>query len=203
MKLYARPASPFARKVRVLIIETGLTDEIEIIMLKSIEEARERVPEHNPLGKVPALELDNGESVIDSRVISEYLDSLHSGASLFPAGGWERWHALRLQSMGDGIGDAAVLMGAEGMRPEAQRSSDAIARQWGKITKTTGLLEDHMDWLRGGLNIGQIAVATGLGYADFRLDDFEWRDGRPKLAAWIGEFNERASMKETFFERPG
>ena len=64
------------------------------------------------------------------------------------------------------------------------------------------IFNDNMDWLDGPLNIGQIAVATSLGYADFRLDDYQWRDERPNLEAWFAEFNERASMQETFFARP-
>ena len=71
-----------------------------------------------------------------------------------------------------------------------------------KITRTTGLLNDNMDWLDGPLNIGQIAVAAGHGYTDFRLDDYQWRDARPKLEVWFAKFNERASMRETFFARP-
>jgi glutathione S-transferase len=202
MKLYARPASPFARKVRVMIIETGLADKIEIEMLSTIEEVQNMPPARNPLGKIPALELDSREALFDSPVICEYLVGIHDAAPLLPKDGWARWHALRLQAAGDGIGDAAAAMGAEGMRPEDKRLSRALENQWKKITRTTGLLNDNMDWLDGPLNIGQIAVATSLGYADFRLDDYQWRDERPNLEAWFAEFNERASMQETFFARP-
>lgn len=202
MKLYARPASPFARKVRVMIIETGLADKIEIEMLSTIEEVQNMPLARNPLGKIPALELDNGEALFDSPVICEYLDGIQGGAPLFPKEGWVRWHALRLQAAGDGIGDAAAAMGVEGMRAEDKRSDRALENQWKKITRTTGLLNDNMDWLDGPLNIGQIAVATSLGYADFRLDDYQWRDERPNLESWFTEFNERASMQETFFPRP-
>jgi glutathione S-transferase len=202
MKLYARPASPFARKVRIMIIETGLADKIEIEMLSSVEEVQNMPPARNPLGKIPALELDNGEALFDSPVICEYLDGIHHGAALFPKDGWARWHALRLQAAGDGIGDAAAAMGVEGMRAEDKRSDRALTTQWNKITRTTGLLNDNMDWLDGPLNIGQIAVAAGLGYTDFRLADHQWRDERPNLEAWFAKFNERASMQETFFARP-
>jgi len=202
MKLYARPASPFARKVRIMIIETGIGDKIDIEMLASIDDVQNMPPARNPLGKIPALELDNGEAIFDSPVICEYLDSVQDGAPLLPSDGWARWHALRLQSMGDGIGDAAASIGAEGMRPEDKRSDRALKNQWNKISRTTGLLNDNMDWLDGPLNIGQIAVAAGLGYTDFRLADHQWRDERPNLEAWFAKFNERASMQETFFARP-
>ena len=83
-------------------------------------------PARNPLGKIPALELDNGEAIFDSPVICEYLDGIHGGAPLFPKDGWARWHSLRLQSMGDGIGDVAAAMGVESMRPEDKRLNRAL-----------------------------------------------------------------------------
>ena len=89
------------------------------------------------------------------------------------------------------------------MRPEDKRLDRALKTQWHKIFRTTGLLNDNIDWLDGPLNIGQIAIATGLGYTDFRIDDHQWRAGRPKLEAWFAEFNKRGSMQETFFARPG
>ena len=202
MKLYARPASPFARKVRVMIIESGLKDQIEVEMLANIDDVQNMPPRRTPLGKIPALELDNGEALFDSPVICEFLDSVQHGAPLFPKNGWARWHALRLQSMGDGIGDAAAAMGIEGMRSEDKRSDRALQSQWNKIIRTTELLNNNMDWLDGPLNIGQIAIATGLGYTDFRLDGYQWRDGRPYLKTWFAKFNERAAMQETFFARP-
>ena len=202
MKLHARPASPFARKVRVAIIEMGLVERVEIAMAQSPEESRAALGPHNPLAKVPTLVLDDGTSLYDSRVIVEYLDSLHDRAKLFPRAGAERWRVLKLQALGDGIGDAAALMGGEMGRSDAQRSQGALDRHWDKIQAATGVLEDKMALLDGPPNIGQIAVACGLGYCDFRLTGHAWRDGRPKLAQWIAAFNERPSMQATFFARP-
>ena len=202
MKLHARPASPFVRKVRVAAIETGVIEKIEIVMAQTPEQSRAVVPQHNPLSKIPVLILDDGTALFDSRVIAEYIDSLHDRAKLFPRDGMARWRALRLQALGDGIGDAAALMGGEIARPDNLRSSGAIARQWEKVTAACDCLEEDMSQLDGPVTIGQIAVACGLGYADFRLTDHSWRDGRPKLTAWIASFNERPAMKATFFARP-
>ena len=202
MTLHARPASPFARKVRVVAIETGTIDRIHVMMAQSPEESRKVVPSHNPLVKIPVLVLEDGTSLYDSRVIAEYLDSLHDRTRLFPQSGAERWRVLKLQALGDGIGDAGAAMGGELGRPDGQRSDAAVARQWEKITNATRALEDDMAQLDGVINIGQIAVATGLGYCDFRLTEHQWRDGRPKLAQWIAAFNERPAMKATFFARP-
>lgn len=202
MKLHARPASPFVRKVRVAAIETGLIEKIEVVMAQTPGESRQVVHQINPLVKIPVLVLDDGTSLYDSRVIVEYLDGLHDRAKLLPRNGTERWRVLRLQALGDGIGDAAALLGAEMSRPDHLRSEAAIARQWEKIVNGTMALESDMKELDGPLNIGQIAVACSLGYADFRLVDHLWHDGRPKLAKWIETFNERPSMKATYFPRP-
>jgi glutathione S-transferase len=201
MKLHTRPASPFGRKVRVAAIETGTIENIEIVMAQTPDESRAVVPQYNPLVKIPVLVLEDGSALYDSRVICEYLDSLHDRMKLFPHSGSERWRVLRLQALGDGIGDAGASMGGELGRPDGQRSEGAIARQWEKIVNATGALENDMKQLEGPINIGQIAVATGLGYCDFRLTTHQWRDGRPRLAQWIAAFNERPAMKATFFAR--
>ncbi|MDA0241631.1 MAG: glutathione S-transferase, partial [Proteobacteria bacterium] len=84
-----------------------------------------------------------------------------------------------------------------------QQNSGSLERQKIKINGGLDYLEQNMDELVGDLNIGQIAVACALGYYDFRIDNNGWRDNRPNLAAWMAAFNERPSMKETFFKRPG
>jgi glutathione S-transferase len=202
MQLHARPASPFARKVRVAAIETGVIENIEILMAQTPEESRRVVPHHNPLSKIPVLVLEDGTSLYDSRVICEYIDTMHGRTKLFPRDGMARFRALRLQALGDGIGDAAALMGGEIGRPDNLRSDAAIARQWDKVTAACQVLEDDISQLDGVINIGQISVACGLGYADFRLTSHSWREGRPKLTAWIAAFNDRPAMKATYFARP-
>lgn len=201
MKLYARPASPFVRKVRVMTHEVGLTDSIEVVMFQTPDETRDVIAPFNPLTKIPVLQLEGGSVLYDSPVICEFLDGLHKGAPMIPLSGAHRWRVLRLQALGDGMGDAVALMGIEEARGDKKNES-GIARQWEKVTAATQFLENDMDQLGAALNLGQIAVACALGYADFRLIRHQWRDGRPKLAKWIEAFNERPSMKATFFTRP-
>ena len=171
-------------------------------MMKSPEEQQDRVPEHNPIGKIPTLVLDDGTILYDSRVIAEYLDNLHDGEKLIPLPGGNRWDVLRLQALGDAIGDAAVMVGMEYGRSEDCIREPFAANHLRKITRSTQMLEDDMDILIGPLNVGHIAVACGLGYVDFRLVDFNWREDRPNLATWANEFSMRPSMQETFFARP-
>ena len=153
--------------------------------------------ENNPLDKVPVVILDDGRQLYDSPVICEYLDSLHDGPRLIPAEGDARWEVLRLQALGDGVCDAAVLFGAEMRRPEEFRFQPFIARQLAKVATGLDQLEREVDRLDGPLTIAPIAVATGMGYMELRECLPDWRATRPRLAAWYDAFCQRPSMVET------
>lgn len=193
MKLYTNPASPFARKCRVIAHELGLKLE-EIRTLPFDDADFRRV---NPLSKIPALVLDDGSVLIDSPVICEYLN--HKGGGKFfpgmnlwkdPAG---RWKALGLQALGDGLADAAVAWMIEGRQPTPNQA--LRTRHMAAITATLDALErakfaEHP-------TIGEIAVACALGYVDFRLADLDWKASRPKLAAWYVRMCDYPAMKAT------
>src|ERR1700761_5864200 len=132
MKLYYSPSSPYARKVRILALETGLD-------------------KHNPVGKIPALSV-KGIDLFDSPVICEYLDSQHKGRKLFPRKGRDRWVALRQQAMADGLLDAALLARYEGaLRPEDKRWPDWSQGQVKKINGVLDQLEAEAKSLKGKL----------------------------------------------------
>jgi len=199
MQLFYSPTSPYVRKVSVVAIETGQWDRIERIAKVVSPVARDAgVAARNPLGKVPTLITAAGEALYDSRVICEYLDSLHGGAKMFPASGPARFAALTQQALADGLLDAALLVRYEGfMRPEDRRWADWTA---GQTTKMTASL-DEMNRLAPGLgdrlDIGTISFGCALGYIDFRFGALNWRGTRPALAAWAEKFNARPSMQAT------
>jgi len=199
MKLYAPTPSPYVRKVRVLARETGLAARIEEIPAAVSPIAPdERVTRANPLGKVPALILDDGTALYDSPVICEYLDGLHSGRRLFPPAGPARWAALRQQAEGDGLLDAAVLTRYElVLRPEPLRWPEWVAGQKAKVAGALDDLERNADSLAGELTIGGITIACALGYLDFRFAEDAWRTGRPRLAAWFAAISTRDSLRTT------
>jgi glutathione S-transferase len=199
MKLRWSPASPYVRKVMVAAIEAGLEGRIEKVptkvgpVIENPELSRE-----NPLIKIPSLVTDDGITLYDSPVICEYLDSLHSGAKLFPAAGAARWHALRQHALGDGILDAALLARYENtLRPENLRWKDWADGQMRKIRAGIAALEGELDKLSGPVTIGQIAAGCALGYLDFRYASENWRARHPKLAAWYEGFAKRKSMQAT------
>lgn len=199
MKLFYASASPFVRKVMVALHETGQIDAVEIIdVAVSPTGPVGAVHDSNPLGKIPCLVRDTGAALYDSRVICRYLDTLQDGAKLYPAGD-ALWEALTLEAMADGIMDAVVLMTYEGrLRPAAQQSSDWVVAQWGKACRALDNIEaERMGQLEGAPGMAGLAVAVALGYIDFRHGAREWRDGRPKLAAWETAMAKRESMAAT------
>ncbi len=202
MKLRYSPTSPYTRKVSVTAIELGLAGRIERI-LTDTQDRDNGIAEHNPLGKVPALILDDGSVLYDSPVICEYLDTRHEGPRLFPAEGPERWTALRQQALGDGILDATILRMLETVRrPEKLRWQGWIDHQAAKMKRAVDRFEAEAAELEGALTIGRIAAGCALGYLDFRAPELEWRDGRPMLAAWYTNFAARPAMQETVPKAP-
>ena len=197
MKLIFSPASPFVRKVRVMVHEAALLERVEDVAVTTTALATDPAARAaNPLGKIPALILENGQAIFDSRVICRYLDDL-SGAGLYPSD--QLWDVLTLEALADGIMESAVLMVYETrLRPEEQRSAQWVDAQWSKITHALDALETNgFPAMEGALNFGQLALACALGYLDFRHDAVAWREGRPALSGWNKELQDRTSLKNT------
>jgi glutathione S-transferase len=200
MKLHFSATSPYVRKVVVVAAETGLSDRIEWLTPATAA----AIGAVNPLAKVPALITDHGDALYDSPVICEYLDSLHDGEKMVPAGGDARWNALRLQALGDGILDAGLLIVMEGRREnEAERSAGFVDFQKRKIVAALDALEARHSSLGDGPDIGTITVGCALGYVDFRLGDLVWRSPRPALAAWFEGQSKRPAMAASVPKDPG
>lgn len=198
MKLYHAPASPFVRKVMILLHEAGATDRVALIPAIGHPLDPGSMPvDRNPLGKIPALERPDGPTLYDSRVITRYLDDLlHAG--LYPAAP-RLWDTLTIEATGDGIAEAAVLMRYEmHVRPEATRSQAWADAQWSKAARAIAALEGRwMSHLSGPLDMGHVAVACALGYLDFRHAERDWRAANPALAAWYAAFAARPALQAT------
>ncbi|MGD9293969.1 MAG: glutathione S-transferase N-terminal domain-containing protein, partial [Roseobacter sp.] len=129
MKLFHSPASPYVRKVVVLLHEMGKTDAVEIETVNTTAFASdESLKAANPLARLPALQRADGVTLYDSRVITNYLNELFDG-NYYPKDS-SRWENLTLEATGDGMMDSAVSMAYEmRLRPEAERSQDWIEAQ--------------------------------------------------------------------------
>lgn len=201
MQLFHADASPFARKVRVVLHETGQPDRVALIPVSGgpLDPGTMPVAE-NPLGKLPTLARPDGPSLYDSRVICRFLaeGGGGAGAHLYPAPP-RLWETLTLEATADGIMDAAVLMVYEHrLRPAEHVRPEIIEAQWAKAARSLDVIEARwISHLAGAVDIGQIALACALGYLDLRHGDRAWRTGRPRLAEWAARFATRPSMAAT------
>lgn len=197
LTLFSSPTSPFVRKVLMVAHETGLIERLQL-QPTDIWAAGTELHQANPLGKIPALILDDNRSLYDSPVICEYLDTLHEGLPLFPAVGPARWTALRRQALADGICDAAVLRVLEARRPEEKRSAEWVERQQSQIRRSLDVLEAETGTLPSELlTIGELSILSALGYLDLRFAHENWRVGRPGLTAWFMRASDRPSFRAT------
>jgi glutathione S-transferase len=194
MKGYASANSPYARKVRIAAIETGQPDLIDWTMMNR-EQRAARTPAINPLGKVPAVVMDDGSALYDSPVIVEWVDSLHSGQKLIPQSGPKRWKALTLAALGDGLGEAAIAVNLELLKPDPSQA--LIDRQGGKAKSALAALNADCVNFNDPPKIGEIAVACAIGYMELRGVLSGWRDDCPALVAWYGAINQRPAFAAT------
>ena len=187
MILRSSPSSPFVRKVRIAIGLLGLDDRVEL-RNANLNDAAEPLRVQNPLGKIPALVLEDGRTLYDSRVILDYLDHLAGGGRIVPRDIAARFDALTLQALCDGAMDASVLIVYEGRyRPAEMHVQSWIERQAGKVSRAMAALEAAPPPLSATPHVGDIALACLLAYRDLRFDR-GWRADHPKLHAWHDAF---------------
>ena len=187
MILRSSPASPFGRKVRIAASLLGLADKIEV-RETDLNNPADTIRVQNPVGKIPALLLDDGDALYDSRVILEYLEHLAGGGRIIPSEPKARFAALRLQALCDGILDAWLLVVYENRyRPPEKLVQDWVDRQSEKAARGLKELEAAPPPLDALPNVGQITLACALGYGDLRFGG-AWRKDYPKLVAWHDAF---------------
>jgi glutathione S-transferase len=199
VQLFYTANSPYARKARIIIHELDLEPRVKQVTVTLPADAKLRAI--NPLGKIPALVLDDNSVIYDSPVICEYLDDLGQGkffprASLFrEAQG--RWRALTLQALGDGLADAVVRRNQEMRLPEETRSGQVIQRQTASIEAAFAVADRASPKFPEHPTIGEIAIACAIGYLDLRVPHDGWRDRYPQLAHWFEKFSRFPSMQVT------
>jgi glutathione S-transferase len=195
MRLYTSPASPFARKCRVVRLEKGLADRIEEVtaVFPYKDDAYVAI---NPIGQVPALVLDDGQVMTDSPLICAYLDAIGSGPRLIPEGD-AQWPVRRLETLADAIMESTVKQVLESRRPEGERSSTWIGYWREGMNRALDVAETQVPDGDGPPDMGKIALASAGLYFGFRMPDLDWRAGRPKLAAFCDAMDGRASFAAT------
>jgi glutathione S-transferase len=197
MKLVASKTSPYARKVRVILAEKKLAFEF---VPENVWDPATRIRDYNPLGKVPALVTDEGETLFDSPVIAEYLDGL-GGTCLLPASGIERARVKRQEALGDGIADAGIAVFLERKREAARQDAAWMKHQLGKVENGLAALARELGdkpHLGGEVpSLGDIACGCALFWAEFRMPELGWRAKHPTLDAWAKRLEARPSFAST------
>lgn len=200
MKLHITPNSPYARMARIVIIEKGLQDQIEVVLAKT------RTPDSpyygiNPSGRVPFLERDDGPGYEDSPLICRYLDYLDGKPTLHPVESEEGWEVRRLAAMARSMLDGLALWGREFLyRPEGMRSQTIIDHEMARCGRMCDAFETEMDnpHLTGPLNIAQITLGCALtGSGSEERFGPDWCKDHPKLAAWAATIAVRPSFEAT------
>lgn len=198
MRLHASPTSPFARKVRVVLAEKRI--DFELILDNPWSEDT-KIPQYNPLGKVPVLELDDGSTLYDSGVIVDYLDTITPVGRLIPEMTRQRVAVKRWEALGDGVCEAASNIFLERKRPKQQQSPDWIHRQYVKVRAGLKSLSQDLgekNYCTGdAYNLADIATGCALFYLDFRFPDIQWREDYPNLTRLAEKLGKRPSFADT------
>lgn len=201
MKLIGSLASPYVRKVRVVMAEKKLDYKFE---LDDVWAEGSRIGASNPLGKVPCLVMEGGEAVFDSRVIVEYLDMLSPVGKLIPPSGRERIEVRTWEALADGLVEAAILARLESTwsgRPAEQRSSAWIERQMAKVQQAVVAMGQGLGdrpWCASThFSLADISVGCALGWLAFRFPQIDWRSQQPNLARLVDKLAQRPSFADT------
>ncbi len=196
-RLLMTERSPYARKCRILLLEKEVAFDA---ILDGPNEAGSRVAEHNPLGKVPVLLLDDGRAIYDSPVICQWIELHHPRPRMYPTDGEERIEALRWEALSDGIADAAVAVFLEGRRDYSKKDDAMLEHHRKKIARALEEADrgigERAHCVGDSFGIGDAALVSALGYVRLRAPDMFER-GYPMLEAWEERVSARRSVQET------
>jgi glutathione S-transferase len=202
MKLIGTLNSPYVRKARLVLLEKNIPHQF---LVDAPREPGSQVARVNPLGRIPALILDDETCVFDSPVIAEYADSLNDTPVLIPrADALARMRVKRWEALADGIMDSAVLVRTERIRPAEKQEADNIVRPNDAITRALAFVSDQLGqrkWCEGSsISLADLALASALIYLDLRQAERDWRGAHPNLAAWFARISERPSVRASLKE---
>lgn len=204
MKLLASLASPYTRKVRVVLAEKKIDCELELVDVQPVDNP---VNAHNPLGKVPTLLLDDGTPLFDSRVIVEFLDARAPINRLIPDETRERIAVRRWEALADGVLDAGLLVRYESLRDKKERSKTWTEKQVARMHRAMALMSKELEnrsWCHGDrYSLADIAVGCCMGWLDFRKPgEVNWDADYPVVERHYRKLMERAAFADTVPQAP-
>ncbi|MBU1424823.1 MAG: glutathione S-transferase N-terminal domain-containing protein [Gammaproteobacteria bacterium] len=202
MKLIGSTTSPYVRKARLVLLEKNIP---HTFVIDSPHEPNNTVAQFNPLGRIPALILDDGTCVFDSAVIAEYADTLNDTPILIPRNdALARMRVRRGEALADGIMDSAVVVRMELIRPAEKQEQGNIDLHYRAITRTLEHIAAQLgqsEWCVGNsISLADLALVAALVYLDLRQPERDWRGAHPNLAAWFKRLGTRPSVKAALAE---
>jgi glutathione S-transferase len=198
MKLIGSHTSPYTRKVRIVLAEKKIEYDF-VVDSPWVNDSK--VPDYNPLGKIPVLVLDDDTALFDSRVIVEYIDNVTPNNKLFPAPNRERIEVKRWEALADGLCDAAVAALLERKRPAKEQSADWIERQLAKVKRALAFMSEELEeknfCMGTHISMADLAVGTALGYLCFRFPEIAWQGDYPNLSKLYDKLMQRPAFADT------
>ena len=199
MKLLGSNTSPYVRKVRLVLLEKNIPHEY---VLDPPTDPASLVLRVNPLGRIPALILDDGFCVFDSPVITDYADTLNDTPILIPRSDpAARLRVKRWEALADGIMDSAVVVRTESIRPTEKQQAATLELHntaIGKALEYSAQLLGTRNWCEGeSITLADLALLSALMYLDLRQTERDWRGTHPNLATWFMQISARASVRAT------
>jgi len=199
MKLLGSNTSPYVRKVRLVLLEKNIP---HMYLVDPPREPGSQVARVNPLGRIPALVLDDETCVFDSPVIAEYADTLNDAPILIPRNDAKaRMKVKRWEALADGVIDSAVVVRTEGLRPAEKQDPDISQRHNDAITRALAFAAGELGqraWCEGNaISLADLALVSALLYLDLRQPNRDWRGAHPGLAAWFAHISQRPSVQAT------
>ena len=204
MKLLASLASPYTRKVRIVLAEKKIECELSLVDVQPVDNP---VNAHNPLGKIPTLVLDDGTALYDSRVIVEFLDAVSPISRLIPDEVRARVAVRRWEALADGVLDAGLLVRYESQREAHERSQAWRAKQLARVHRGVELMSSDLTeraWCHGErYSLADIAVGCCAGWLDFRRPgEVDWFEQYPALGQHYKKLMERPAFADTVPQAP-
>jgi glutathione S-transferase len=193
MKLIGSNTSPYVRKARLVLLEKNIS---HTYLVDPPSDPNSEVYRVNPLGRVPALILDDGTCVFDSPVIAEYADTLNDTPILIPRNdALARMRVKRWEALADGIMDSAIVIRNEQLRQKEMQLAATLDLHGSAISRTlehvAAQLGQH-EWCEGNsITLGDLALVSALAYLDLRQAVGDWRSAHPNLAAWFKRMSAR------------
>ena len=199
MRLFYSPGSPYARIVRVALLETGLDARVQKQEVTLRDPASTLLP-HNPVGRVPTLELDDGTILTESLLILHYIDAMHTGARLLPRDGSDHWRVLSEMGIAVGFLEGIVTWARMLRNPENERARAVLDLETIRANRTADALEHAIAngaYAGPRMNAARIVLGCTLGWVEPRHPVWKWREKRPALSAWYNEIAAAPSFQVT------